>query len=154
MQQSLEAIQNLERENNQLKKDKQEFITELDILRSEKKHLQTILETSLEDKKRLTDRINNFTIIEHDLNMEIDRLTQLLAEQRKKIAELEVSGVLKSQQKEVSPTDSVFVRICIFFFGKFTFFESFFVFSKNIDKNRLLKNYAIGFIYVYMLNFQ
>ncbi|KAJ8938723.1 hypothetical protein NQ318_005577 [Aromia moschata] len=37
------------------------------------------------DKKRLTDRINSFTVIEHDLNMEIDRLVRLTGEQRKKL---------------------------------------------------------------------
>ncbi|KYB27999.1 centrosomal protein of 135 kDa [Tribolium castaneum] len=89
MQESLIQIQTLERENNQLKQDTKELSEKLDAITGEKKHLQTVLETSLEEKKRLTDKINNFTIIEHDLNMEIDRLNRLSAEQKKKIAELE-----------------------------------------------------------------
>lgn len=104
MQQNILQIQTLEKENAELKKNKQEFIMELDVIRAEKKHLQTVLETSLEDKKRLTDRINNFTIIEHDLNMEIDRLTQLSAEQKRKIAELESSVVSnKTPQNHIVP---------------------------------------------------
>ncbi|XP_063915834.1 centrosomal protein of 135 kDa isoform X2 [Zophobas morio] len=91
MHESVIQIQALERENSQLKQEKQELSGELDAIIVEKRHLQTVLETSLEEKKRLTDRINNFTIIEHDLNMEIDRLTRLSAEQKRKIAELESS---------------------------------------------------------------
>ncbi|XP_044253848.1 centrosomal protein of 135 kDa isoform X2 [Tribolium madens] len=89
MQESLIQIQTLERENNQLKQNKKELNEKLDAITGEKKHLQTVLETSLEEKKRLTDKINNFTIIEHDLNMEIDRLNRFSAEQKKRIAELE-----------------------------------------------------------------
>lgn len=63
MQESLLQIQTLERENNQLKQDKKELVTQLDTITTEKNHLKTVLETSLEEKKRLTDKINNFTII-------------------------------------------------------------------------------------------
>lgn len=63
MHESVIQIQALERENVQLKQDKRELSAELDAVIVEKRHLQTVLETSLEEKKRLTDRINNFTII-------------------------------------------------------------------------------------------
>jgi centrosomal protein CEP135 len=100
MHESVIQIQALERENVQLKQDKQELSAELDAVIVEKRHLQTVLETSLEEKKRLTDRINNFTIIEHDLNMEIDRLTRLSGEQKRKIAELECSLVSEKVEQK------------------------------------------------------
>ncbi|XP_049825756.1 centrosomal protein of 135 kDa isoform X3 [Aethina tumida] len=86
---SLIVIQNLERENSRLKQDKAELNSDLDSLRLEKNHLQRILEKEVDDKKTLTDKVNNFTIIEHDLNMEIDRLVRLSADQKRKNAELE-----------------------------------------------------------------
>lgn len=63
MNESVIIIQNLERENNRLKQDKQELSADLDAVKLEKKHLQNLLDTEIEDKKRLTDRINSFTII-------------------------------------------------------------------------------------------
>ncbi|RZC37719.1 centrosomal protein of 135 kDa [Asbolus verrucosus] len=104
MHESVIQIQHLERENAKLRQEKQEMSAELDAITVEKRHLQTVLETSLEDKKRLSDRINNFTIIENDLNMEIDRLTRLSAEQKRKIAELECSLVSEKEQK-ARPTE-------------------------------------------------
>ncbi|XP_074038478.1 centrosomal protein 135kDa isoform X2 [Leptinotarsa decemlineata] len=86
---SIITIQNLERDNAKLITEKKELSAELDAIRLEKKTLQTLLETEAEDKKRLTDRINNFTIIENDLNKEIDRLLKISGQQRIKIAELE-----------------------------------------------------------------
>lgn len=99
MNESLITIQTLERENNKLKLEKTELISEIEAIKLEKKNLQIILETETEDKKRLTDRINNFTIIEQGLNMEIDRLLRLSGEQKRKIAELEsevISGKVRS----------------------------------------------------------
>ncbi|KAJ8919321.1 hypothetical protein NQ315_003905 [Exocentrus adspersus] len=89
MNESVIIIQNLERENSKLKQDKKELSADLDALKLEKKHLQNLVDTEIEDKKRLTDRINTFTIIEHDLNMEIDRLVRVTGEQKRRIAELE-----------------------------------------------------------------
>lgn len=63
MHSTLIQIQNLERENSKLKQEKQELTSDLDAIMLEKKHLQTVLETSLDEKKRLTEKINNFTII-------------------------------------------------------------------------------------------
>lgn len=58
-------------------------------MKLEKKHLQNVLETALEEKKRMNDKLNRFTRIENDLNNEIDRLVQLTSEQKCKIADLE-----------------------------------------------------------------
>lgn len=45
------------------KREKQQLLADLDAVKLEKKHLQSVLETALEEKKRLTDKINRFTII-------------------------------------------------------------------------------------------
>ncbi|KAJ8963926.1 hypothetical protein NQ314_005254 [Rhamnusium bicolor] len=63
MNESIIMIQNLEREVSKLKQDKLELSSDLDAIKLEKKHLQTHLDNEIEDKKRLTDRINSFTII-------------------------------------------------------------------------------------------
>ncbi|XP_018573726.1 centrosomal protein of 135 kDa, partial [Anoplophora glabripennis] len=100
-------IQNLERETHKLKQDKQELSADLDAVKLEKKHLQSILDTEREDKKRLTDRINSFTIIEHDLNLEIDRLVRVTGEQKRRIAELEcrvTEEKMKASSFEMQPT--------------------------------------------------
>nr|CAI5863781.1 unnamed protein product [Callosobruchus analis] len=62
---------------NKLKQEKLSIQADLDALKLEKRHLQGALQSETEDKKALTDRINNLTIIEHDLNMEIDRLVRI-----------------------------------------------------------------------------
>lgn len=86
---SLKLIQNLESDNAKLKQDKVTISADLDAIKLEKMYLQKQLNMEVEDKKRLTDRINNFAIIENDLNLEIDRLTKLTTEQRRQIIELE-----------------------------------------------------------------
>lgn len=56
-------IQNLERDVTRLRQDKLELNSDLEVLKSEKKNLQLMLETEIDDKKRLTDQINKLTII-------------------------------------------------------------------------------------------
>lgn len=63
LNESVIMIQNLERENAKLKKEKLEITSDLDVIKSEKKNLEQLLESETSDKKRLTDRINNFTVI-------------------------------------------------------------------------------------------
>lgn len=60
---SITTIQTLERENSRLKQEKLELIADLDTIKLEKKRLQTILNQENDDKKRLADKINTFTVI-------------------------------------------------------------------------------------------
>ncbi|KAF5308899.1 hypothetical protein FQR65_LT00599 [Abscondita terminalis] len=82
-------VQSNDREIMEVKRDKQDLMSDLDALKVEKKHLQSILETALDEKKRLGEKISQLNIIENDLNLEIDRLVQTSAIQKRKIAELE-----------------------------------------------------------------
>ncbi|XP_076257310.1 centrosomal protein 135kDa isoform X2 [Rhynchophorus ferrugineus] len=110
---SSQQLVSLEKENSLLRKAKTQLKADLEAVRLEKNHIQKQLEFEVEDKKRLTDRINNYTLIENDLNLEIDRLTRLVGEQKIKIAELD--SQVKSDQidnrqsteKKVSTVDSV-----------------------------------------------
>ncbi|KAL1505790.1 hypothetical protein ABEB36_005270 [Hypothenemus hampei] len=86
---SLIIIQELEIENAKLKQTKLELTADLQAIELEKCNLRKELDKEKNDKKNLTDRINSFTVIENDLNLEIDRLTKLVANQRKRILELE-----------------------------------------------------------------
>ncbi|XP_066149970.1 centrosomal protein of 135 kDa isoform X2 [Euwallacea fornicatus] len=79
---SLILIQNLER-------DKRKLAADLDSVMLEKSHLEGQLQSEQDANKKLTDRINCLVIIENDLNLEIDRLTQLNAKQKRNIMELE-----------------------------------------------------------------
>ncbi|KAF5281939.1 hypothetical protein FQA39_LY00463 [Lamprigera yunnana] len=87
--QLLLQIKCLEREIKELKQDKQALMSDFDAMKVEKRHLQSVLETTLDDKNRISNQLNKFTSIEHDLNLEIDRLVQTSATQKRKIIELE-----------------------------------------------------------------
>lgn len=63
LNQSISRIQQLERENAKLKQDQIELTADLDTIKVEKKRLQTLLNHEHEDKKKLTDQINTYTII-------------------------------------------------------------------------------------------
>lgn len=60
---ALLQIQSMEKEVNELRREKQELLSDWEATKMEKKHLQVLLETTLEEKKLMTDRINQFTII-------------------------------------------------------------------------------------------
>lgn len=60
---SIIQIQVLEKEIADLKRDKQELVSDYDAVKTEKRHLQTVLETALEEKKRLKERLNHSSII-------------------------------------------------------------------------------------------
>lgn len=60
---ALLQIQGLEKEINHLRREKQELLSDWENTKMEKKHLQSLLETALEEKKLMTDRINQFTVI-------------------------------------------------------------------------------------------
>nr|XP_022912788.1 centrosomal protein of 135 kDa isoform X2 [Onthophagus taurus] len=104
-------VQKLEREIMECKREKHELISELEIVKGEKKHLQGILESSLAEKNTASSRMAQYGIIENDLNLEIDRLVQLNAEQRRKIAELECKILPKScfvsKSKKEEPPNGV-----------------------------------------------
>lgn len=60
---SVLQIQQLEKEVANLKRDKQELVSDYDVVKTEKRHLQSVLETALDEKKRLNDRLNQYSII-------------------------------------------------------------------------------------------
>lgn len=63
IQDALMQIQSLETEINQLRREKHEILSDWENTKVEKKHLQALLETALEEKRLMTDRLNQFTII-------------------------------------------------------------------------------------------
>lgn len=63
IQETAMQLRSVEKEANDLKREKQELISDLEANKLEKKHLQKVLETTLEEKKRMTDKLNRFTII-------------------------------------------------------------------------------------------
>ncbi|ENN78929.1 hypothetical protein YQE_04606, partial [Dendroctonus ponderosae] len=75
---SLVLIQNLERDNTKLKHAKLELSADLDSVKLEKNHLQAQLKKEEDDKKKLTDKINSFTIIEKldSVKEDVTRSTQ------------------------------------------------------------------------------
>ncbi|XP_060532572.1 centrosomal protein of 135 kDa isoform X2 [Cylas formicarius] len=98
---SLVSIQNLQRENAKLKHLKVELTADLNSAKSEISQIKRQLNEEAEDKKRLMAKLKDCSTIEHDLNMEIDRLTKLTAQQRFTIEELEtqVTGDVRSARK-------------------------------------------------------
>ncbi|KAK4886079.1 hypothetical protein RN001_002350 [Aquatica leii] len=107
-------VQSNDREIMEIKRDKQDLMSDLDALKVEKKHLQSVLEIALEEKKRLANQVNQFNIIEHDLNLEIDRLVQTSANQKRKIAELEcqlISGKVEAISDHSVKRDSSSERL-------------------------------------------
>uniref|UniRef100_A0A1B6JRV7 Uncharacterized protein n=1 Tax=Homalodisca liturata TaxID=320908 RepID=A0A1B6JRV7_9HEMI len=78
-------VERLEQELTELK------MTNANVL-SDKLSVDKILEITLEDKKRMHDRINELTIIEHDLMLEIERLQRTNALQKSQLAELEAQA--------------------------------------------------------------
>ncbi|GLH01226.1 Uncharacterized protein GBIM_07403 [Gryllus bimaculatus] len=89
LEMSLSQINSLEREILELKRSSQEQEAELGKIKLEKHKIQKQMDNTREEKKRLIEKINSFTVIEKDLMTEIDRLTQLHSMQKRRIAELE-----------------------------------------------------------------
>ncbi|XP_044747957.1 centrosomal protein of 135 kDa-like isoform X4 [Coccinella septempunctata] len=86
---ALQEIQTLERTIAGMKKDKQQLEVDNDILRTEKKRMQDMLTDAVKEKSDVLERMNGMKLIEHDLNLEIDRLVQESNAQKRVIAELE-----------------------------------------------------------------
>lgn len=63
LKESITVIQKLERENSTFKQDKLKLIAELDTIKLEKERLQAILSQENDDKKKLADKFNTFTVI-------------------------------------------------------------------------------------------
>lgn len=63
MHESVLQIQRLEKEVVNMKRDNQELVSDYEVVKTEKRHLQAVLETALEEKKRLNDRLNQYSII-------------------------------------------------------------------------------------------
>lgn len=60
---SISSIEYLERENSRLKQLNTELTANLDSIKMEKKRLQALLDQESDDRKRLVDKINTFTVI-------------------------------------------------------------------------------------------
>ncbi|XP_025835100.1 centrosomal protein of 135 kDa isoform X2 [Agrilus planipennis] len=84
--------QHFERELAELKCEKDQLRAEMECLKNEKVQLQNALENALEEQHRLSDKMKEYGKIEQDLNMEIDRLSQLSASQKRKLSEAEGLG--------------------------------------------------------------
>lgn len=63
IQDALMQIQSLETEINHMQREKHEILSDWEKTKVERKHLQTLLETALEEKRLMTDRINQFAVI-------------------------------------------------------------------------------------------
>ncbi|XP_008217193.1 centrosomal protein of 135 kDa isoform X3 [Nasonia vitripennis] len=91
----------LESELTVQRREAQELRADLEACRLEKSNVQRILESTLEEKKQMTDRINNLTIMETNLNREVDRLQKENDVQKSRITELE--QVTQSLEKKSPP---------------------------------------------------
>ena len=56
-------VQSLEKENSELKRERHTLTGDTDAVAMEKRHIQIALETALNEKKRLADRLNQLLII-------------------------------------------------------------------------------------------
>lgn len=72
----------------------QELRTNLETCRLEKLNIQRTLECTLDEKKQMTDRINELTVIEKNLNDEIERLAKENEKQKQDIIQLQYSNKL------------------------------------------------------------
>lgn len=63
MRETTVQSQTLERELFDLKCEKQDLNSDLEAIKLEKIHLQKVLETSLDEKKQLTENANQFRVI-------------------------------------------------------------------------------------------
>ncbi|XP_061932659.1 centrosomal protein of 135 kDa isoform X2 [Apis cerana] len=76
----------------------QELRTNLETCRLEKLNIQRTLECTLDEKKQMTDRINELTVIEKNLNDEIERLAKENEKQKQDIIQLQYSNKLLKEQ--------------------------------------------------------
>lgn len=56
-------VQSVEKENAELKRERYTLTGDTDAVTTEKRHIQIALETALNEKNRLADRLNHLTII-------------------------------------------------------------------------------------------
>lgn len=91
---SLQEIQTLERTIAGMKKEKHQLDLNNDILRTEKKRMQEMVADMVKEKSEVLEQVDSLKLIEHDLNMEIDRLIQESSSQKRVIAELESKMVI------------------------------------------------------------
>lgn len=96
---SLIRIKELEVEVLELKRNNQEQQADLEKVRLERQKLRKLLDTNREEKKKISDKVNKYTIIEKDLMSEIDRLTQINSLQNRKNVELE-NQILQFKKNE------------------------------------------------------
>ncbi|XP_023719195.1 centrosomal protein of 135 kDa isoform X2 [Cryptotermes secundus] len=113
LENSLRQIAHLEQEMSKMQRTNQELKASLKRMRNEKDELQRKSE-SARDEKKYSDRINELTIIERDLNEEIEHLIEETTLQKRRIAELEsqlasrvtdLGTVTGKTQKKVHPEE-------------------------------------------------
>ncbi|XP_015438396.1 PREDICTED: centrosomal protein of 135 kDa-like [Dufourea novaeangliae] len=112
LQQKLEnamtQVHVLEGELTVERREVQELRADLDACRLEKRNIQRNLESTLDEKKHMINRINELTVIEKNLNDEIERLAKENERQRQDIVQLQYSNKLLNGQmhtKEVLQPD-------------------------------------------------
>ncbi|XP_076665146.1 uncharacterized protein LOC143367341 isoform X2 [Andrena cerasifolii] len=96
LQQKLEDVMTqvhvLEGELTAERREVQELRADLEACRLEKRNIQCSLEFTLDEKKQMTDRINELTVIERNLNDEIERLARENEKQRQDVIQLQYSN--------------------------------------------------------------
>ncbi|XP_025602495.2 testis-specific gene 10 protein isoform X2 [Athalia rosae] len=75
-----------------------ELRADLEACKLEKRNIQRVLESTLDEKKQMNDKMNQLTVIERDLNNTVERLTKSCAIQRQEIAQLESSEIILRDQ--------------------------------------------------------
>ncbi|KAK0096267.1 hypothetical protein PV326_005918 [Microctonus aethiopoides] len=89
---AMQKVRDLENSLLVEKRLSQELRADLEGCKLEKRSIQRTLDNSLEERKRLTDRINELTIIENGLNDEIGRLSKHVETQIYALAELKLAN--------------------------------------------------------------
>ncbi|XP_076748654.1 uncharacterized protein LOC143422118 isoform X1 [Xylocopa sonorina] len=88
----------LENELTVERREVQELKADLEACRLEKLNIQRTLESTLNEKKQITNRINELTVIEKNLNDEIEMMAKENERQRQDIIQLQYSNKLLKQQ--------------------------------------------------------
>ncbi|XP_049836106.1 centrosomal protein of 135 kDa isoform X2 [Schistocerca gregaria] len=100
---SLAQVRDLEREVLELKRNEQEAQADVESAKKDTRHAQRALEKAQSENRRLSEKVNNLLVIEHDLNKEIDRINKENASIRQKLIEFENRQAPSG--REVSPDE-------------------------------------------------
>ncbi|CAK9809654.1 Centrosomal protein of 135 kDa [Anthophora quadrimaculata] len=97
----MQRVHILEDELTAERRGVQELRASLEACKLEKLNIERTLESTLDEKKQMTDRINELTVIETNLNDEIERLAKENEKQRQDIVQLQYSNKLLKHQMNV-----------------------------------------------------